>query len=266
MNRPKSLKATGHKIRTLTKHTNTMKCKAPERVRAMSVPADRKENIVYPRDNNMTVQSTSATPPISKSFARTSSSKSKGLSIRGKIKRDSAKPKQRPYTQDGSQPHKSSLIPIKLKSEIQVNKNESPKRLKISSSYHRADMTNDRYKLKEICFVKQNLTKKVIAKFNKDSEYDDNEDIVVAWDSDCSPRVLGIADLPESSTKCGFKVSEASTSSKVPSRGSLKSSSFMSNKVKRTKTSLRRLASANVESTNKVEKINKRKKLKTKMI
>lgn len=262
------MKTAGHKVRTLTKHTNNLKCKPTSR--AMSVPADRKENIVYTKEN-LTNQSTSTTP-LNKNFARTSSPKIKGLSIRGKVKRESSKTKQRPYTQDGSQPHKSNLAPIKLKSDIQVSKNESPKRLKISSSYHRADMTNDRYKLKEICFVKQNLAKKLVAKFNKDSEYDDNEDIVVAWDSEsCSPRVLGVADHPESSSKCAFKVSEASTSSKVPSRGSslIKSSSFMSNKVKRTKTkSLRRLASANIESTaNKVEKINKkRKKLKSKVI
>lgn len=173
----------------------------------------------------------------------------------------------RPLTQETSQVQKTTnLTPIKLKSDIQINKNESPKRMKVSSSYHR-ETTSDRFKLKEICFVKQNLSKKVIAKFNKDPcqpEYDDNEDLVVAWGREGSPRVLSLPERPETSPKCSY--SAASTSSKVPTRGSLKNSSFMSNKVRRPKTSLRRLASANIESTGKVDKVKKRKKLKSKII
>lgn len=236
----------------------------------MSVPADRKENIVFSRDSHVTSQSTSANSTINRNFARTNS-KPKGLSLRGRIKRDNSRTKQRPLTQETTHSQKlgsSNLTPIKLKSDIQINKNESPKRMKVSSSYHRSETTTDRYKLKEICFVKQNLTKKVIAKFNKDAqkEFDDNEDLVVAWDTDCSPRVLGLPDRPESSSKCGFKVTEASTSSKIPTRGSLKNNSFMTNKVKRPKSSLRRLASANIESAGKVDKLKKRKKLKSKII
>lgn len=268
------MKSTGIKGRPASKHTL---CKRPNlsNVRAMSVPVDRKENIGYSRDNNISTQSStlSATAGLTRNFGRTSS-RTKGLALRGRVKRENSRIKPRPLGQDPTHhaPKKSpapNVVPIKVKSDLQINKVESPKRIKVSSSFHRAETGTDRYKLKEICFVKQNLTKKVIAKFNKDSgpsEYDDDEDLVVAWDKDYNPRIMTVADKSDCSSKGGFKVSEPSTSAKVPTRGSLKNSSFMVNKIKRPKNSLRRLASANIESAGKVEKLKKRKKLKSKII
>lgn len=233
-------------------------------VRTANVQVERKENMVFSQETTR-AQTSTANTTSNRNFSRTAS-RMKGLAMH-RIKRETSKIKTRPLKQDVILKSASAtLATTKLKSDLQIIKSESPKRMKVAS-YQQLDTNPDRYKLKEICFMKQNLSKKVIAKFNKESRqdvYDDNEDLVVAWDSDLNP-VVSVTDRPDAS-KCGFRISEASTSSKLPTRGTLKSNSYISNKVKRPKNSLRRLASANIESTGKVDKLKKRKKLKSKII
>lgn len=235
------------------------------------MPVERKENVIYPRESNTTQITThSTTSTINRMFAR-SNSRPKGLSLRTRAKREvniRGKARQDSTQSAIQRATTSNLIHSRLKSDIAISKTkESPKRLKVSSSFHKSDSA-DRLKLKEICFVKQNMSKKVIAKFmNKEpmpKEHDDNDDLVVAWDSDCSPRVLSLEKAESSKFKPEnkFKV-EPSTSSKTATRGTLKNSF---NKVKRPKNSLRRLATANNDNAGKVDKLKKRKKLKSKII
>lgn len=241
------------------------KAKRSTNVRSISVATERKENI-FTRENSTTTQSCS-TSANSNRFSR-NVNRQKGLSLRGKLKRENTQriKSQKTLSHDVSQMvqritnNSTNIINSKTKSDINVSKTESPKRLKVSSSYHKVETSKDKFKLKEIRFVKQNLSKKVIAKFvstdSVQTEHDDDdEDLVVAWDADCTPRVME-RDVAKNK-------SEPGTSSSKQSRGSFKNS-FMSNKIKRPKSTLRRLSSANTES--KMDKNKKRKKLKSKIL
>lgn len=164
----------------------------------------------------------------------------------------------------GTQTAKSKLpiansIQGRLKSEIAIsaNKTENSKRMKVSSSYHQGTEA-DRLKLKEICFVKQNYSKKVIAKFmdTEKKDHDDDDDLIVAWEADYSPKILSTR---EGSPGKNNQKGEPSTSSKPKSR-CIKTSSFLSNKLKRSKNNLHRLTTG--DPAGKVDKMKnlKRKK------
>lgn len=210
-----------------------------------TIPVERKENIY--KDGSL--QGSANYPRI---FSR--GIRSKTLSIKSKVKRDSSL--KRNKVSDGTKKIiKKTILHGKIKSDMNIpeTKLDSPKRMKVSTSCHQSE--TDRLKLKEICFVKQNLSKKVIAKFisNDKKEHDDNEDLVVAWNNECAPKVMTFPDK-------NFK-SEPSTSNRPPTRG-LKTTSYIATKMKRPKSSLRRL-SANNDNAGKVDKLKKRKKLKS---
>ncbi|GLV44189.1 uncharacterized protein CBL_12515 [Carabus blaptoides fortunei] len=270
-------------VRTRPISSKTVAKKPTVKVCTPIVPVERKENMAYPaRDSNLTSPSSCSVPPatVTRLFNR-STNRTKGLSLRPRSKRDSnLRSKVRVHNTDMPQTITSNRSVQSTSSVIQKMKNdsetgqskESPKRIKVTSNYP-SDGSSDRLKLREICFIKENHNKKLIAKFgstdssNQDG-HDDDDDLVVAWDSNFSPKVLSRQDRAQSSSTSKFvpyKNVEASTS-KQPNRGNFKTNSFVSVRAKRTKGPLRRLTSANIESTGKIDKVKKRKKLKSKML
>lgn len=270
-------------VRTRPISSKTSAKKPSVKVCTPIVPVERKENMAYPaRDSNLTSQSSCSTSPatVTRLFNR-STNRTKGLSLRPRTKRDSnQRSKVRVHNPDMPQSITSNRSVQSTSSVIQKMKNdsetgqskESPKRIKVTNNYPN-DGSSDRLKLREICFIKENHNKKLIAKFgstdssNNQDGHDDDDDLVVAWDSNYSPKVLSRQDRPQSSTSkfVPYKNVEASTS-KQPSRVNFKSNTFVTVRAKRTKGSLRRLTSANIESTGKIDKVKKRKKLKSKIL
>lgn len=210
----------------------------------MSVPVERKENMIYPqREGNEASHSASSSFP--RMFSRTNTRRGL-LRIRGK--RDASQKRAKaPDVKKGTKSSSNFIGKLKSDMVLTQSKIESPKRMRVSTSFHQSS-ESDRLKLKEICFVKQNLSKKVIAKFisqDLQKEHDDDDNLVVAWDNDCAPKIL----------------TEPSTSTRPPSRA-LKTTSYITTKIKRPKNTLRRLTTSTNDATGKVDKLKKRKKLK----
>lgn len=271
---------------------NTSKALSKKTVcKSAPIVNERKENMGYPiRDAGLHAsQTTSSYSAASASCAGKSfnrpSSKCKGLSLRRNAKRDSnTRSKLRldtpKLTNRSCQTSNTSINKLALEQVPPCGSNtqqkDSPKRIKVSPENN--TNTNDRFKLREICIIKENLTKKLIAKFsntdsstNQDGNHDDDDDLVVAWDPNYSPKVLSKYDRPTSSHKkfdSYNKTTEtASTSStKTISKQSIRNNSFIAAKSKRSKGSLRRLASNTLESAGKIDKLKKRKKLKSKFL
>lgn len=259
------------------------------------IPIERKENIVVQsRDTNSITSSHSqsvcysASSSCSRVFNRTT--KTKGLSIRKSVKNQRNKSNTKQTSNRSCQTSNTSLnldIVETTEAESSVSSatvakmkpiKESPKRAKVTvtaidvhappqshSPSQPQSQSSDRLKLREICFIKENMTKKLIAKFSSNEsaqDIDDDDDLVVAWDPSYSPKVL--SKFHSRANMAGSKIEtfdNPEPSCSKQTKAAFKSTPFASIKCKNSKSSLRRLTSSD-GPTGKVDKMKKRKKLK----
>lgn len=247
-----------------TTTSNTPK-KSAKSSRSTSVPVDRKENVIefVPQPCCSHTSSVGSSISIGVQRMKPTLRPSKTSNIRNRtknLKYTTSSEKPNTKSRNPPAPIGKQKIKVDLASKLQVVKDlKQPKRQKDDS---------ERVQLREICFIKDNDGKKVIAKYNKsDNSQDSCEDnLIVSWEAGSSNAQVFSQKSPIIQNFFTGKVlSEAGPSKKGAFRVHNFSKTTSFSKTKRNKRSLRRLA-GNTENTGKIDKVKKRKKMKTKVV
>lgn len=266
----------GKTVRAVIIKTRSSRVKAASKklcksTRSTSVAVERKENIAFHSADVMKSQ-----PSCSRVHCKTASQHSHsgnraGKLVRPKLKRESGKFKstgseQKPKS-TGHISHMQNMsssarqrLKMDVASKLQTIKEKGSK-MKIAEK----QTDSDRVQLREICLIKGNEGKKVIATYKSESADVPDENLIVSWDpSGNHPKVFS-----QKQTVSNITPSKSSNEAGPSRQGTFRVHDFTKSgsltKVKRNKRTLRRLTTP-AEPPVKMEKLKKRKKIKTKIV
>lgn len=263
----------GKTVRAVIIKTRSSRIKAASKKlckgsRSTPVPIERKENIALHSANVKTSQPSCSRMHCISTLQHSHPGNRTGKSVRPKLKREnlryksSASDKQSksasPITQNASSSARQRLKGS-VTSKLQTFKE---KNTKMKTTEKQTD--SDRIQLREICLIKENDRKKVIAKYKSEKPDMPEENLIVSWDPCTSHAQV----FSEKQTVQSFIPSKSSNEAGPSKQGAFRvhnftrSSSFT--KINRNKRTLRRLT-ATAEPPVKLEKLKKRKKIKTKI-
>lgn len=234
--------------------------------RSTSVPIDRKENVIEFVPQPCCSHTSSATSSISLGAQRVKPGlrPNKTANLRNRVKNLRATNSAEKAVAKANRtviPVSANKQRLKLDMAAKLATNKDMKQLKKAK-----EDSSDRVQLREICFIKDAEGKKVIAKYNKTDKDVIEDSLIVSWDAGGSgPQVFAQKSPAIPSFLTGKIGDEAGPSKKSAFRVHNFSKNTSYSKAKRNKRNLRRLAGNN-DSSGKIEKVKKRKKLKPKVV
>lgn len=264
----------GKTVRAVIIKTRSSRVKAAAKklcksARSTSVPVERKENIAFHSADVMTSQPGCSRVRCKTTAQHSHSANRVGKSARPKLKRDNMRFKsggaeQKPKSTGHIAHNMSSSTRQHLKmdaaSKLQTIKEKSSK---LKSVEKQTD--SDRVQLREICLIKRNEGKKVIATYKSENADVPDENLIVSWDPSGSHPQVFSQKQPISSFTPSKSLNEAGPSRQGTFRVHDFTKSSSLTKVKRNKRTLRRLTTP-AEPPVKMEKLKKRKKIKSKIV
>lgn len=245
--------------------TSSTPKKSSKSSRSTSVPVDRKENVIEFVPQPCCSHTSSVASSISIGIQRIKPGlrPNKAANLRNRVKNLKTS-----NSAEKSNAKSSRTVPVPLnnKQKIKVDITTKLQTTKDSRQSKRSKEENDRVQLREICFIKDNEGKKVIAKYNKTDKEMCEDNLIVAWNAgNANPQVFSQKAPLIPNFLAGKIIDEAGPSKKGMFRvhNFSKNTSFA--KTKRNKRNLRRLA-GNTDSSGKIDKVKKRKKIKPKVV
>ncbi|CAG9768873.1 unnamed protein product [Ceutorhynchus assimilis] len=196
------------------------------------LPVERKENLVCHSVLNQ--------PSCSKSSVKLSSVKL-GRTLKAKTRKESSLKSKNVATQKLKPPSitKNRKMPVPLTSQkLKLD-------LKTSQGEPQKEKEDSELNLREVCFIKNNEGKAMIAKYNKEGE-DFDDSLVVTWDAPTSKATVFTHKSSRSSSAPHFLVNKLPSEPGTSKQGEFRIHNFSKStmKTKFKKQILRRLASA----------------------
>lgn len=239
--------------------------KAPKCSRSTSVPVDRKENVIefVPQPCCSHTSSAASSSSMGVQRMKPGLRPNKTANLRNRVKNlrsssSSEKPKITRACTAGTQASCKQRIKVDVASKL-----SPPTRDAKQPANKKVKEDNERVQLREICFIKDGDGKKLVAKYNKSENGTLEDSLIVSWEPGSSNAQVFAQKSPAMPNFLTGKI-EPGPSKKGAFRVHNFSKNISYSKAKRNKRNLRRLAGNN-ESSGKIEKVKKRKKMKAKV-